>query len=87
MPDLVNQQTVQAENGDKIESWTIRIPAVNRIVARQRSRAFARRLDPAIKNILNPKVITERTRQTTFSELFPESIQRKDYEVELLVVR
>lgn len=63
----------------------VEVPAVNAVVARQRARVFARRHFPTARNIFHPEVSDSVPRQTTFSDLFPESISREDYRVKIVI--
>lgn len=85
MPKLVSQETVYTD-GEKVERWGIQVKAVNKFAAKQRARAFARRQDIGIKNILRPKVTSENSVQSTFNELFPEQLNREKYTVDVMVI-
>lgn len=83
MPHIVNVQS----RGRDILDVTVSVPAVNNIVARQRARTFIRRKYPTAKNILSPDIDSSETKQTTFNELFPESLHREDFRVDVVVVQ
>lgn len=86
MSKLIRQQSIGGD-GQNVESWVIEVNAVNEFVARQRARIFARWQDVTIKNILSPEIVSSEPVQTTFSDLFPESIRMETYRVEVIVVR
>lgn len=81
MPPRIRKQFT---SGDRTE-LEIEVPAVNALVARQRARLFARREFPLAKNVFHPEVDDSIPRQTTFSEMFPESIAREDYRVTVVI--
>jgi len=86
MPKLISQQT-QGGNGQKVEKWTIEVDAVNGFLAKQRARAYARRQAPTARNVFSPDQVGKgETEQSTFNQIFPESIQMERYRVEILVV-
>lgn len=86
MPELVAQQSV-AGNGQRVEEWTIELKSANDFTARQRARAYVRRVAPQAMNILSPEVVSsETTEQATFSDIFPEDFGREMHRVEVTVV-
>lgn len=89
MPKLVSQETIGG-NGERVEKWTIKLKSANNFTARNRARAFARRLDPTISNLMSPEVVGSEDidrEQATFDQLFPNDFGREIFEVEFVVVR
>lgn len=86
MPELVTQQTIGG-NGQRVERWVIEVQAANALIARQRARVWARAQAPNARNVFSPEVKKEgETVQSTFNDIVPESIERKEHQVELTVV-
>lgn len=83
VPDIVSIQSV----GENDLNITIRILAANNFVAKQRARLFIRRNYPSARNILSPNISGSEPVQTTFNDLFPETFNREQYEVSLVVKR
>lgn len=86
MTKLIAQETLHG-NGQKVERWTLQTKAPTQYVARQKVRAYVRGQDFTIKNILRPEVTSSESRQATFSDVVPDTFERKLHKVELVVVR
>lgn len=86
MPKLVKQVSIGG-NGDRVEKWGIEVVAVNKFVARQRARAYARRKAPNARNVFTPEVESSNSVQSTFNDLFPETLHQEEYTIEVTVVR
>lgn len=85
-PKIVAQETID-RNGGQVDRFTIKLKAANKIVARQRARAWMRRKFPTIRNIIRPEIESEDTFQSTFNDIVPETIERKEFTVEVLALR
>lgn len=86
MPKIVSQQTIDS-NGDKIEKFGVEIEAANEFVARQRVRGYMRRQFPTIKNIMTPELTSQNTKQSTFNDIVPKTIEVKEFVITVTVVR
>jgi len=87
-PKFISQQSVGARRGDNVQRWTYEVDAVNELMARNRTRAYIRRMHPTVKNIINPDISdVESTEQGTFRDFFPETFQQQRYTISVLVVK
>lgn len=82
MPKIVEQFTSRG-----VTDLTVEVDAANKFVAKQRARVFTRRQFPAARNVLSPEVEGSEPVQTTFSDLFPETIRRDTYRITLRVFK
>jgi len=87
-PKFISQQSVGARRGNNVQRWTYEVDAVNELMARNRTRAYIRRTQPTVKNIINPDITdVNATQQGTFRDFFPETFQQQRYTISVLVVK
>ncbi|EGQ44215.1 MAG: hypothetical protein J07AB43_02740 [Candidatus Nanosalina sp. J07AB43] len=85
-PELIRQTSSSARMDMNIQTWVYEVDAVNEIVARNRVRSYARRNNPRVKNILEPKIDSvEDTEQGTLRQYFPNTFKLSRYEVKVVV--
>lgn len=85
-PKFISQRSSSGRMDMNIQTWTYKIDAANELIARNRVRAYVRRNNPRVKNILEPKVDSvEDTEQGTLRQFFPNTLELNRYEVEVVV--
>lgn len=83
---LVGMQTVETNDKERIEEWTLEVYSVNDIAAKNRARAYVRRQVPNARNLLNP-VHDDKSEQSTLKEWFTNSLDMQTRTIKITVVR
>lgn len=87
-PELIRQETLDTSPESTVENLVFRVYAANRTRARVIARGYIRKNYPTIKNILSPEVLSsEKAKQSTIRNFFPDTFQLNEYEVGVVIVK
>lgn len=81
---LVSQQTIEIDDGQKIERLTYKVWGINNRIRKRRARRWTRANTPSAINFLRP---TTETEQSTLRDFFDNSIDAEFAQVEVVVVK